>query len=109
VRLARRGRIRAKVAKAALTRSVDLRSGLLPTHIAGQVTRGRRGATRDVAVAVNGVVQSVSHTFYLTGGRAESFSVLVPERTLHQGRNTVRVYELTGQGRALKLRPLGSN
>jgi hypothetical protein len=54
-------------------------------------------------------VQSVGHTFYLAGGRAESFSVLVPEPALHQGRNTVRVYELTGQGRALKLRPLGSN
>jgi hypothetical protein len=109
LRVARRGRIRARVADAALTRSVNLRSGLLPTHVAGRVTGKRRGATRDVAVAVNGVVQSVGHTFYLAGSRSESFSVMVPEPALHQGRNVVGVYELTGRGRALKLRPLGSN
>jgi hypothetical protein len=107
--LARRGRIRASVAQAALTRSVNLRSGLLPTHVAGRVTGKRRGARRDVAVAVNGVVQSVGHTFYLAGSRSETFSVMVPEPALHQGRNVVRVYELTGRGLALKLRPLGSN
>jgi hypothetical protein len=73
------------------------------------VTGGRRSATRDVAVAVNGVVQSVGHTFYLAGSRAESFSVMVPEPALRQGRNAVRVYELIGRGRALRLRPLGSN
>jgi hypothetical protein len=109
LRLARRGRIRASVSGAALTHSVDLRTRLLPTHIAGQVTGKRRGARRDVAVAVNGVVQSVGHTFYLAGSRSETFSVIVPEPALHQGRNVIRVYELTGSGRALKLRPLGSN
>jgi hypothetical protein len=97
------------VGGAALTHSVDLRSPLLPTHIAGRVTGKRRGARRDVAVALNDVVQSVGHTFYLAGSRSETFSVIVPERALHQGRNVIRVYELTGSGRALRLRPLGSN
>jgi hypothetical protein len=70
---------------------------------------GRRSATRDVAVAVNGVVQSVGHTFYLAGSRAETFSVMLPEAALHEGRNAVQVLELSGRGRALRLRPLGSN
>jgi hypothetical protein len=109
LKLARAGRTRAAVAGAALTRSVDLRSGLLPTHIAGSVSGGRRGATRDVAVAVNGVVQSVGHTFYLAGSQTETFSVMVPEQALGQGRNAVRVFELSGRGRGLRLRPLGSN
>jgi len=109
LKLARASRTRAAVAGAALTRSVDLGSGLLPTHIAGRVTGGRRGATRVVAVAVNGVVQSVGHTFYLAGSRSETFTVMVPEQTLRQGRNAVRVFEVSGRGRRLRLRPLGSN
>jgi sulfatase-like protein len=109
LKLTRAGRTRAAVAGAALTRSVNLSSGLLPTHLAGSVTRGRRGATRDVAVAVNGVVQSVGHTFYLARSHTETFTVIVPEQALREGRNAVRVFEVSGRGRRLRLRPLGSN
>jgi sulfatase-like protein len=107
--VARPGRTRARVANARLTRSVNLRSQLIPTHIAGTVSGGRRSARRDVAVAVNGVVQAVAHTFYLAGSGKESFTVLVPEAALRQGRNDVRVFALSRRGRGLRLTPLGSN
>jgi hypothetical protein len=102
----RRGRLRATVATANLTRSVNLRSSLLPNHIAGRLTGGRRGATRDVAVAVNGVVQSVGHTFFLARSPTETFTVLVPEGALRQGRNDVRVFALSRRGRGVLLTPL---
>ena len=102
----RRGGMRAAVATTRLTNAVNLRSGLLPTHIAGTLRGGRRSATRDVAVAVNGVVQSVGHTFYLAGSRTESFTVLVPEGALRQGRNDVRVFALSKRGRRVVLTPL---
>jgi hypothetical protein len=100
------GKARAAVATSGLTRAVDLRSGLLPNHIAGTLRGTRRGSTRDVAVAVNGVVQSVGQTFYLAGSATESFSVLVPETSLRQGRNDVRVFALSRRGRRVLLTPL---
>lgn len=103
---AKRGRLRASLATARLTRSVNLRSALLPNQVAGSLRGGRRGARRDVAVAVNGVVQSVGHSFYLAGSRTESFSVLVPETVLRQGRNDVRVFALSKRGRGVVLSPL---
>jgi hypothetical protein len=103
---ARRGRLRASVATARLTRSVNLRSTLLPNQIAGTLRGGRRGARRDVAVTVNGVVQAVGHTFYLAGKSAESFSLLVPETALRQGRNDVRVFALSRRSGGLVFTPL---
>lgn len=102
----RGGRIRAAIATSRLTASVNLRSGLLPNHIAGTLRGGPRGSTRDVAVAVNGVVQSVGHTFYLAGSGTEAFSVLVPEASVRQGRNDVRVFALSKRGRSVVLSPL---
>jgi hypothetical protein len=106
LRRARAGKVRAALATSGLTRSVNLRSGLMPNHIAGTLRGSRPGSTRDVAVAVNGVVQSVGHTFYLAASRAESFTVLVPERALRQGRNDVSVYALSRRGRGVLLTPL---
>jgi hypothetical protein len=103
---AKRGRLRASLATAGLTRSVNLRSDLVPNQIAGSLHGGRRGAKRDVAVVVNGFVQSVGHTFYLAGSRTESFSVMVPEGALRQGRNDVRVFGLSKRGRGVVLTAL---
>ena len=103
---ARRGRARATVLTSGLTRAVNLRSDLLPNHIAGTLRGNRRGSTRDVAVAVNGVVQSVAHTFYLAGSSTESFTALVPETSLRNGRNDVRVFALSRPGRGVVLTPL---
>ena len=84
-------------------RAVSARSLLLPTHIAGPMRGGRRGARRDIAVAVNGRIEAVGRTFYLRGSRQESFAVNVPEASLRLGRNAVEVYEVTARGRGLRL------
>ena len=65
---------------------------------------GRRGAKRDMAVAVNGRIEAVGRTFYLRGTRQESFAVNVPEASLRQGRNSVEVFQVS-RGRAAPHRP----
>jgi hypothetical protein len=106
---ARRGKVRAKVVNARATRSVRAGSIVIPSEIGGPLRGGRRGARRDIAVAVNGIIGAVGRTFHLRGSRTESFDVVVPETLLHPGKNDVRVFEVLGKGRALRLRPLGGN
>ena len=97
------GQVRAWVAGAAAMRSVRARSPVLPTQVAGRVSGGTRGSVRDIAVAVNGRVEAVSRTFYLRGSPRESFAVNVPEASMSPGRNEVQVFEVTGEGRRLRL------
>jgi sulfatase-like protein len=66
-------------------------SGLLPTHVTGSIAGGRPGGGRTVAIAVNGRVVATGTTFTLAGARTEQYSVLIPERALHAGRNRVQV------------------
>jgi Sulfatase len=89
------GRVRASVSGAANVRAVRASSLLLPTQIAGPVRGGRRGAKRDVAVAVNGRIEAVGRTFYLRGKRQENFAVNVPEAVIRPGRNTVEVFQVS--------------
>ncbi len=98
-----RGRIRAAVVGGRALGAVSARSLLLPTHIAGPIRGGRRGARRNVAVSVNGRIEAVGRTFYLRGSRQESFAVNVPEAVLRPGRNAVEIYEITLRGRGLRL------
>ena len=93
---------RAALVGANALRSVRRASGLAPSHVAGQIRGGRRGARRDVAVAVNGRVEAVGRSFRLRGDDREHFAVMVPEETLRDGRNTVEVFE-AGRGLALRL------
>ena len=105
----RRGRARARITDAGLTRRVRRRSILLPTQIGGRITGARRGVKRNVAVSVNGRIESVGRTFYLKGGQGESFAMSVPESSLREGGNDVRVFQVSGRGSSLRLTPLGSN
>lgn len=89
------GSVRASISGAANLRAVRPSSVLLPTQIAGPVRGGRRGAKRDIAVAVNGRIEAVGRTFYLRGSRQESFAVNVPEASLKPGRNAVEVFQLS--------------
>jgi hypothetical protein len=73
-------------------------SGLLPTHVAGTIPGGPRGGGRVVAVAVNGHIVATGVTFTLKGSNQEQYSVLIPERSLHAGRNRVSVL-LVSEGR----------
>jgi hypothetical protein len=99
-------RTHAGLAQAAAMRSVNPSSVVLPAQVAGRVTGGKRGAHRDLAVAVNGKIEAVGRSFYLRGKRQESFAMMVPEKSLHGGRNTVQVFEVVG-GNSLRL--LGSS
>jgi hypothetical protein len=93
-----RSRVQARLAAGRALRSVRRRSGLLPAQIAGNLRGGRRGAKRNIAVAVNGTVQAVGRTWYLRGDRTEHFAVMVPETSLAEGRNAVEVYEVGRRG-----------
>jgi hypothetical protein len=75
---------------------------VVPAQVAGSLKGGRRGAKRDLAVAVNGRIEAVARSFYLRGDRREHFSAMVPENTLREGRNTVEVYDVR-RGRLLRL------
>jgi len=100
------GSAEAKLDYPSLFRNVRPRLELVPTSITGGLSG--RGATpgRDVAVAVNGVIQAVGRSFVL-GGKVW-FSVLVPESSLHAGANSIAVFFVTGPAGRPVLEPLGS-
>jgi hypothetical protein len=102
--LARAPTVRASVVQDSMFADVEPGSGVMPTQIAGDLSGGRAGATRDLAVAVNGRIAAVGRSFYLTGDSTEHFAFMVPESSLHGGRNSIEVLEVGGSGR---LRLLG--
>jgi hypothetical protein len=73
-------------------------SGLVPCQIAGRIQDSGAPRERDLAIAVNGRIEAVGRSFHLKGETAESYSVMVPENSLHDGRNTVEVLEVTDEG-----------
>jgi Sulfatase len=72
-------------------------SGVVPTQVAGRI-HGSGGRERDIAVAVNGRIEAVGRSFHLRGDSVESYSVMVPEGSLREGRNKVEVLEVTDDG-----------
>ena len=75
---------------------------MVPTQIAGDLSGGRAGAKRDLAVAVNGRIEAVGRSFYLDGDPTEHFALMVAQSALHAGRNPVELYEVV-RGRLLRL------
>jgi hypothetical protein len=73
-------------------------SGVVPCQIAGRIRGSAPGRERDIAVAVNGRIEAVGRSFHLRGGRVESYSVMVPEDSLDEGRNRVEVLEVANDG-----------
>ena len=49
-------------------------------------------------MAVNGTVVATAPTFAPHRGAGQLFSVLVPESSLREGRNSVELYALIGRG-----------
>jgi hypothetical protein len=82
-----------------LLQTVDTRSDLLPTWIQGDLTGV--GPNEDLAVAVNGRIAAVTQSF--SAGGSSKFDAMVPEGSLHDGRNDVSVY-LVQDGRLEELR-----
>ena len=97
------GRVRATISGANDMRNVSPGSILLPTQVGGSINGGARGAKRDVAVAVNGRIEAVGRSFYLSGSRQESYAIMVPEIAMRPGRNNVEVFEVTGRSLGLRL------
>jgi Sulfatase len=96
------GGIRGSIAAAGEFGHVRRAAGIVPAQIAGDLHGGGPGEKRDVAVAVNGRIEAVGRSFYLAGDGTEHYALMVPEESLHEGRNEVEVYEVTPGG-ALRL------
>jgi len=94
--------VRGALVRPAAWRNVRRASGVVPVQVTGSFRGGRRGATRAIAVAVNGRIEAVGRTFYLRGDPVEHFAAMVPEASLREGRNDVQVFEV-GRGASLRL------
>jgi hypothetical protein len=73
-------------------------TGVVPCQIAGRIEARDSKRERAIAVAVNGRIEAVARSFHLRGEAAESYSVMVPEHALHEGRNTIEVLEVARNG-----------
>jgi hypothetical protein len=78
--------------------SVRGSTGVVPCQIAGRIEARDSKRERAIAVAVNGRIEAVARSFHLRGEAAESYSVMVPEHALHEGRNTIEVLEVARNG-----------
>jgi hypothetical protein len=73
---------------------VDKRTDLLPTWIQGGVT-GLQGP-QEIAIAVNGRIEAMTKTFQGVDGTG--FGGMVPEASLHDGRNAVTILVVHREG-----------
>jgi hypothetical protein len=97
------GRTRAALDAASRYARVRRSSGSVPVRVMGKLTgRGSRRRA-DIAVAVNGTIAATAPTFAPKRGATQLFSVLVPESSLRDGRNGVKLYAIVG---GTRLRPL---
>ena len=103
-----RGRIRAELTDPGEYSNVKLGTGFIPTHVTGRILGGRRGARRNLAVAINGYLRGVTRSVRIRGRRGEFFSFLVAESALEPGRNPVEVFTVSRRrGRVLLRRIYG--
>jgi hypothetical protein len=106
LRVAREDAITAEVANASLVRQVTAGDGMFPTRVTGPLHGVPFGEHRDVAVAVNGRIQAVGRSFDLWWKGREYFSVMVPESSMHLGRNRIGVFEVRADGALVPLQRL---
>jgi hypothetical protein len=97
------GGVRAGFVAGERLRQVRPKSGIMPTQLAGTIRGGRRGAKRDLAVAVNGRVEVVGRTWRLKGQRPERFALNLPEAALRPGRNRVVLLEVQPGGKSVRV------
>ena len=90
--------VRATLSLARSFRHVRRSSGVVPCQIAGRIRGSGPTTERNIAVAVNGRIAAVGRSFHLRGERVESYSVMVPESSLHEGRNAVEVLQVEPDG-----------
>lgn len=85
----RAGHARVQLTGETFLQAVDRRSDLLPSYVEGTLT-GLNGQDEDLAIAANGQIAAVTRSFQLNG--QTKFAAMVPEGTLHDGRNNVSVF-----------------
>jgi len=90
---ARRSSARASIADGGELTKVNTKSFLIPNWITGRVSGG---SGKEIAIAVNGTVRGVGNTFKLATGGGELFGVMIPPSSLKNGKNEVKVYEVSG-------------
>jgi Sulfatase len=90
--------VRATLSLARSFRRVRRSGRVVPCQIAGRIRGSGPTAERDIAVAVNGRIAAVGRSFHLRGEHVESYSVMVPESALRDGRNTVEVLQVEPDG-----------
>jgi hypothetical protein len=95
--------LRASLVRAGAYRRVRRSTGVVQTQIAGRVLGGEGSGGRELAVAVNGRIEAVGRTFQLVGEETESYSVMVPEASMRDGRNLVEVFEVADGDRLVAL------
>ncbi len=85
-----------------LLRMVDKSAPLIPTRIIGKVaTDNDSQFSTDFAIAVNDVICSVTKTYSDKGNLL--FNSLLSEKCLLPGENTIKVFEITGDGKEISL------
>jgi hypothetical protein len=84
-----------------LLRTVDTRSELLPTWIQGTMS-GAPGGSEDLAIGVNGRISAVTQSY--DQGGVTRFDAMVPDGSLHDGRNDVSVFAVQADGSLEELR-----
>jgi hypothetical protein len=72
-------------------RDVDPAGGFVPTRLVGRIDPGSPGGGRVLAVALNGRIAGTGLTFTLEGDDDEQFAVLIPERALRRGANSLQL------------------
>ena len=100
-----RGPVKARINGAGAFRSIDLRSGFVPTLITGRIAGPGTPGRRDIAVAINSRVAATGSSFELAG--TENFSALVPESSFHNGANRVQILTLSETSAGPRLTLIG--
>ncbi len=89
------GGLRAQLTDPGDYADVRKRGSFAPVHVTGRVRGGRRGARRNLAVAINGYIRGVTRSVRIRGRRGEFFSFLVAEGALEPGRNPVEIFTVS--------------
>ena len=85
----------------------DVRKGseFVPARVTGEVGGGSLAPGSAIAISVNGRVAATTRLFDVDG--RNRFAVLVPERSLDEGRNSVEVFSISSSAGGVRLARLG--
>jgi hypothetical protein len=84
--------------------NVDPEAGFLPARVTGFVEIADSKPV-DLAVAVNGIVRSVTRSYGHTQERAP-FAAMLPERSFRPGNNDIEIFAVEGRGEERVLLPV---